>query len=275
MDMKAFHWILAVSLLAGVPAFVSADVLILKDGKTVTGEFRDGDRDSITFVVEGKEQKYWHSEINSITFTPQPAASAPAAPIAAPTYAAGRSQPLQSAASTATRPPQQMGVTVPAGTLITIRMIDPVDSSVNQIGETFRASLDEPLVINGKTIASRGADVTVRLTEVAEAGRIQGRSELTLVLLDITIDGYRREITTSQVSEAGASRGRQTATRVGVGAALGAAIGAIAGGGKGAATGAAAGAGAGTAIQVLTRGEKVQIPSESRLEFTLANSLYL
>ncbi|MBI4441972.1 MAG: hypothetical protein HY649_01200 [Acidobacteria bacterium] len=272
--MKAFHSILAVLLLAGLPAFASADVLILMDGKAVTGEFQDGDKDSITFVVEGKAQKYWLSEINSITFTPHPAAST-AAPVAAPTYAAGRSEPLPSAASTATQPPRQMGVTVPAGTLITVRMIDAVDSSVNQIGETFRASLDEPLVINGKTIAARGADVTVRLTEVAEAGRIQGRSELTLILLDITIDGYRREITTSQVSEAGASRGRQTATRVGVGAALGAAIGAIAGGGKGAATGAAAGAGAGTAIQVLTRGEKVQIPSESRLEFTLANSLYL
>jgi hypothetical protein len=75
------------------------------------------------------------------------------------------------------------------------------------------------------------------------------------------------------VYEAGSSRGRQTATRVGVGAAIGATIGAIAGGGGGAARGAAAGAGAGTAIQVLTKGEKVQIPSEARLTFTLQNAL--
>ncbi|MBI4459100.1 MAG: hypothetical protein HY648_03445 [Acidobacteria bacterium] len=102
-----------------------------------------------------------------------------------------------------------------------------------------------------------------------------GRSELTLVLLDITIDGRKHEVTTSEVSEAGSSRGKQTAARVGGLAAAGAVIGAIAGGGKGAAQGAAAGAGAGTAVQVLTKGSKVQIPAESRLVFTLKNSLYL
>ena len=152
-------------------------------------------------------------------------------------------------------------------------MIDPVDSSVNQIGETFRASLDEPIIVNGQTVAPRGADVTAKLTEVAQAGRVAGRSEVTLVLLDITLNGQKHEITTAEVYEAGSSRGRQTATRVGLGAAIGAAIGAIAGGGSGAAQGAAAGAGAGTAIQVLTKGEKVQIPSEARLVFTLRNSL--
>ena len=154
-------------------------------------------------------------------------------------------------------------------------MIDPVDSSVHKIGQTFRASLDEPLVVNGQTIAPRGADVTAKLTEVAQSGRMTGRSELTLVLLDIAIDGRKHEVTTSEVSEAGSSRGKQTATRVGGLAAAGAVIGAIAGGGKGAAQGAAAGAGAGTAVQVLTKGEKVQIPAESRLVFTLKNSLYL
>jgi hypothetical protein len=152
-------------------------------------------------------------------------------------------------------------------------MIDPVDSEVNLIGDTFRASLDEPIVVNGQTVAARGADVTAKLTEVAQAGRIAGRSELSLVLLDITLNGRKHEITTSEVYEAGSSRGRQTATRVGVGAAIGATIGAIAGGGGGAARGAAAGAGAGTAIQVLTKGEKVQIPSEARLVFTLQNAL--
>jgi hypothetical protein len=166
-----------------------------------------------------------------------------------------------------------MNITIPAGTEITVRMIDGVDSEVNQIGETFRGSLDEPIVVNGQTIAPRGGDVTAKLTEVAQAGRIQGRSEIALVLLDITINGQKHEVTTAEVSEAGSSRGQQTATRVGAGAAIGAVIGAIAGGGGGAARGAAAGAGAGTAIQVLTKGDKVQIPSEARLVFTLQNPL--
>ncbi|MGH9785296.1 MAG: hypothetical protein ACRD88_14025, partial [Terriglobia bacterium] len=175
--------------------------------------------------------------------------------------------------STAPPAPRPANITIPGGTEITVRMIDPVDSEVNQIGDTFRASLDEPIIVNGQTVAVRGADVTAKLTEVAQAGRIAGRSELSLVLLDITLNGRRHEITTSEVYEAGSSRGRQSATRIGAGAAIGAAIGAIAGGGGGAARGAAAGAGAGTAIQVLTKGEKVQIPSEARLVFTLQNAL--
>ena len=168
-----------------------------------------------------------------------------------------------------------MGITVPAGAEITIRMIDPVDSAVNRIGETFRASIDEPLIVDGRTIAPRGADVTAKLTEVEEAGRISGRSELTLILMDITLNGRRYEITTSEVSQEGSSRGSQTAKRVGATAAIGAVLGGIFGGGKGAAQGAAAGAGAATAVQVLTRGEQVKIPSESRLVFTLSRPINL
>ncbi|MBI4458825.1 MAG: hypothetical protein HY648_02050, partial [Acidobacteria bacterium] len=165
--------------------------------------------------------------------------------------------------------------TIPTGTELVVRMIDPVDSSIHRTGQTFRASLDEPIVVGGQTIASRGTEVTAKLTEVEQSGRIAGRSELTLVLLDMMVDGRKHEVTTSEVSEAGASRGSQSAKRIGGLAAAGAVIGAIAGGGKGAAQGAAAGAGAGTAVQVLTKGEKVQIPAESRLVFTLKNSLYL
>ena len=168
-----------------------------------------------------------------------------------------------------------MGVSVPAGTSLVVRMIDTVDSSVHTTGELFRASLDEPLIVNGRTIASRGADVTTKLVSVEEAGKISGRSELALVLYDITINGRKYEVSTGEVYEAGESRGTQSAKRIGGLAALGAVIGVIAGGGKGAAQGAAAGAGAGTAIQVLTNGEKVQVPAESRLEFTLSAPLNL
>ena len=135
-----------------------------------------------------------------------------------------------------------MNIAIPAGTAITIRMIDPVDSAANRIGETFRASLDEPIVVDGRPIVPRGGDVTAKLTEVEQAGRVSGRSELALVLLDITINGRKHEVTTGEVSEQGASRGAQTARRVIVGSAIGTVIGAIAGGGKGAAQGAAAGA---------------------------------
>ena len=273
--MKIVRLVVPLFFLLSMPGVVSADVLMLKDGQTITGEYAGGNPSWIIFAVNGETRQYWLSEINSITFTPKPAAKAAPAPAAAPSYAAGRSERSSATTPSAAAEPKPIGVTVPAGTILTVRMIDPIDSSVNRISETFRASLDEPLVVNGKTIAPRGADVTVKLTEVEQAGRIRGRSELSLVLMDVMIGGRRDEITTSEVAQAGASRGRQTAERVGIGAAVGAAIGAIAGGGKGAAAGAAAGAGAGTAIQVITGGEEVKIPAESRLEFTLSNSLSL
>jgi hypothetical protein len=294
--MKSFRILLALALVCGMAGIASADVLMLKNGQAITGKYVGGDETSVAFSSEGRVRTYPVSDVTSITFaaTPAPRASE------APSYSTGRSSgPLPEAdqppvlrrtrpateatssssstntTASATTPaaPRAPTVTIPAGAEITVRMIDPVDSSVNQIGETFRASLDEPIVVDGNTIVSRGADVTAKLTEVEEAGRIAGRSEVSLVLLDITINGQKHEVTTGEVYEAGASRGRQTATRVGIGAVIGATIGAIAGGGSGAAQGAAAGAGAGTAIQVLTKGEKVQIPSEARLVFTLQNPL--
>ena len=298
--MKSPRFLLSLLLLCGAPWFASADVLTLKDGHAVTGRYQGGDQTSIQFLVDGKVQRYWVSDVVGVTFAPIPApeaaASAPSSSTAAPpSYSTGRGAPPASdegrptlrrtgpaapAAGSATSsapapppPPRPMNIAIPAGTEITIRMIDPVDSAVNRIGETFRASLDEPIVVDGRPIVPRGGDVTAKLTEVEQAGRISGRSELALVLLDITINGRKHEITTAEVSEQGASRGAQTARRVIVGSAIGTVIGAIAGGGKGAAQGAAAWAGAGAAVQVLTHGQEVRIPSESRLVFTLQNPL--
>lgn len=289
------------TLLAGQVAL--ADVLILKNGLAISGRFQGGDPSGITMQVNGQYQRFALTDVQSLTIVPggdtAVAASAPApAPSAPPAYSAGRAPAPSTPAPVATTnpapasapaggntgglqtrpepaPTATTAVTIPAGTALVVRMIDTVDSSVHQAGELFRASLDEPLLVNGRTIAARGADVTTKLVSVEEAGRISGRSELALVLFDITIDGRKREITTGEVYEAGASRGSQSARRIGGLAALGAVIGVIAGGGKGAAQGAAAGAGAGTAIQVLTSGEKVQVPAESRLEFTLAAPLNL
>jgi hypothetical protein len=294
--MKASRGLLALLLVCGLAGWGRADVLILKDGQAITGKYQGGDPGGITFLVDGQYRRYAVTDVYSLTILPPTTttiSSAPA-PAPAPNYSSGRNTPPPAPApyppsnassggggySTRTATPtsstpQSMGVTIPSGTTLTVRMIDPVDSSVNQVGETFRASLDEPLVVAGRTIASRGANVTTKLVSVEEAGRISGRSELALVLYDVTINGRKYEITTEEVSQQGASRGQQSATRIGGLTVLGAVIGAIAGGGKGAAQGAAAGAGAGTAVQVLTHGDNVQIPAESRLDFTLARPLDL
>jgi hypothetical protein len=150
-------------------------------------------------------------------------------------------------------------------------MIDDVDSERDSIGKTFRASIDEAVLIGGETLIPHGADVVAKLVSDREAGRLTGRSELTLALQSVTVNGRPIEVVTGEITQQGKSRTRQTATRTGGGAAVGAIIGAIAGGGRGAAIGAATGAAAGGAVQVLTKGPKVRIPTETRLTFILQN----
>jgi hypothetical protein len=166
-------------------------------------------------------------------------------------------------------PPQPVTVTIPANTIVSVRTIDGIDSSKNTTGQVFKASLDAPIVSDEKIVIPTGATAYLKLINASSAGRIAGRSELSLALINVVFQGKTYNLTTSDVKQSGASRGKRTAATVGGGAALGALIGAIAGGGKGAAIGAGVGAGAGTGVQVLTKGQQVKIPSETRLDFTL------
>lgn len=152
---------------------------------------------------------------------------------------------------------------------MTVRMIDSVDSERDKVGQTFRASLDEPLMINGETVLARGADVLMKLVDQKQSGKIQGETALTLDIVSVTVDGRPIDVNTAEVTQASAARGSRSTKVIGGTAAVGAIIGAIAGGGKGAAIGGLAGAGAGTAAQVITKGQRVKIPSETRLTFTL------
>ena len=160
-------------------------------------------------------------------------------------------------------------VTIPAGQSLLVRMIDGVDSSKNNVGDVFHASLETDLTLNNMVVARKGTDVYGRLANAKEAGHISGSSELQLELTRIVIDGRDYPLVSSDYTLEGKGRGKNTAEKVGGGAALGAIIGAIAGGGKGAAIGAGVGAGAGGAVQVLTRGQQVRVPSETLLEFRL------
>src|SRR5579862_1218458 len=166
-------------------------------------------------------------------------------------------------------PPQPRPVRVDAGTTVTIRMIDGVDSSVNQPGEIFHASLDAPLVVGNEVVAPRGTDVYVRLVSASQSGKFSGKSELHLELIKLELHGQSYPLVSSTYSLSGGSRGKSTAEKVGGGAVLGAIIGAIAGGGKGAAIGAGVGGAGGGVYQATTHGKKVKIPSETKLDFQL------
>lgn len=159
-------------------------------------------------------------------------------------------------------------IEIPSGTEVTVRLIDSIDSEKDDAGASFRASLDAPVVVNGETIAPKGADATVKLIAEDESGKFRGRTVLTIELSSIQVNGQNIALNTTAVSEQSASRGAQTAKTAAAVGAVGAIIGAIAGGGKGAAIGAASGAGAGAGAQIFLKGERVRIPSESRLTFT-------
>ncbi|HEY6970035.1 MAG TPA: BON domain-containing protein, partial [Candidatus Angelobacter sp.] len=163
--------------------------------------------------------------------------------------------------------------TIPSGTRLVVRTIDPIDSDKNHVGDKFQATLEEAVYVNDVVVAPKGANVYGRLEEVQGAGHIAGKSELKLALTGIVINGQTLALSTSDYDVSGKSRGANTAKKVGGGAAAGAVIGAIVGGGKGAAVGAGVGAGAGTAVQVMTHGEQVHVPSETLLEFTLDQSV--
>ena len=166
-------------------------------------------------------------------------------------------------------------IELPAGTHLTIRMIDGVDSERNSVGQTFAASLDEPVVVDGRTVIPRGSDVVVKLVDAKESGKLTGRTALTLDLVSLKANGRMVDVNTETVTEESSSRGARTAKVAGGTAALGTIIGAIAGGGKGAAIGLGAGAAAGAGAEILTKGQRVRIPSETRLTFVIENALRL
>jgi hypothetical protein len=164
-------------------------------------------------------------------------------------------------------------VQLSAGTNLSIRMIDAVDSEKASVGQTFRATMDEPVTVNGDTVIPRGADVVVKLVDSKQSGRATGRAELALSLQSINVNGRMVDINTQTVTRESDSRGKKTATAAGIGAALGTIIGAAAGGGKGAAVGAGAGAATGAGVEMATKGEHVRVPSEARLTFVLDSAV--
>ena len=244
----------------------SADTLQLRDGRVVQGRFLGGTQASVQFESSGRIDLYDVDQVISITFTGAPLATSEMRN-AQPSRERGRDRDRDADPN-----PQRNDseLTVPAGTSILVRMIDSVDSDKNHVGDRFRASLEQDLAIDGVVVARRGTDVYGRLAEAKEAGHFEGKSQLKLELTDILINGRLQPVKSGDYQVSGSSRGADTAKKVGVGAVAGTVIGAIAGGGKGAAIGAGVGAGAGAAVQVMTKGEQVHVPSETLLDFRTA-----
>ena len=206
-----------------------------------------------------------HREPRVRTLPSSSSDSASSAPVAAMTPPPAPA----SVPSTPPPPPPPQKVTIPSGTTLAVRLVDTIDSETSQQGQTFHATLDSPLAVDGETAIPSGYDVEGHIVSVQSAGKFAGQSLLVLQLDRISAGGKAYNIQTDQYSRKATSRGKNTAEKVGAGAGIGAIIGAIAGGGKGAAIGAAAGGGLGGGVQAATKGQQIKLPSETVLNFTL------
>ncbi|MBZ5613531.1 MAG: BON domain-containing protein [Acidobacteriia bacterium] len=198
------------------------------------------------------------------------AANAPAPPVVE--KAAAAEQPAPAAQAAPAPPPAPRRVTIASGTSIAIRLVDPIDSEKAQPGQSFRATLDAPLPSDGDAVPS-GYDVKGHIEEVKSAGKFAGQSLLVLQLDSISVSGKLYSIDADPYRRQGKNRTTNTAEKVGGGAAVGAILGGILGGGKGAGIGAAAGGGIGGGVQAAGKGQQIQLPSETVLNFTLRSPL--
>jgi hypothetical protein len=160
-------------------------------------------------------------------------------------------------------------VTVPAGTALNVRLTQAIDVDASKAGQTFKAIVDDPVMIGGAVVIPRGASAVVQAVQVQQSGKMKGSDKISLKMNSIGFGGMVYEVVTGYVETKGKGEGKRTARKVGGGAGLGAIVGGIAGGGEGAAIGAAIGGVTGAAVA--SGGEEhLKLPAETRLQFQLS-----
>src|SRR4051812_13266743 len=270
----------ATTLVLALASVTFADTVRMKDGRTVHGTYLGGSARQVRMEVGDQIETLDVTDIERIDFgsgasrqTPPPPPPPPPPPMRQQEDrpVLRREEAVMRPEPTPPPPPTMEGsLELPAGTNVVVRMIDGVDSETARPGQTFQANLDQPITLpNGQMAVERGADVVVKLVDAKESGTFTGRAELALNLQSIRVNGRMVDVNTQSVSRVSDARGGETAKRGAAGAIVGAGLGAVLGGGKGAATGAAVGGAAGAGTQVITKGKRVRIPSETRLTFVL------
>jgi|HubBroStandDraft_2_1064218.scaffolds.fasta_scaffold06153_4 hypothetical protein len=232
--------------------FASADTLKLTNGQVIYGVFMGRNNATVQFLgPDGSTKSYPTVEVATLTFGPIPSAAQQAA---------------------AAVPPPPMEVTVPVGTFMLVRMSETLDSSTAQPGQVFTATLGTNLAAQGYVVARQGTTVYGQVVEVSSARRLFGKSKLTLQLTQIVLNGTPIGITTDVYDSLGKSSTGRTARRTLGGAGLGAGIGALAGN---AGEGAAIGVLSGVFLSAVQRGNQIQIPAETQLDFNLQQAVRL
>jgi hypothetical protein len=254
-------WLIAAMLVLAAGASLSADRVRLRSGKVIEGMFIGGDSKAVRVLLDdGQVSEVRLEDAIALEFS----ARKPAAPAPKPAAAEAPAPAPRPAA-----PPQKPAVTVPAGTMLNVRLTQGIDVDASQAGQSFKAIVDDPVMIGGSTVIPRGASAVLQAVQVQQSGTMKGSDKISLKLNSIGFGGRVYEVATAYVETKGKGEGKKTARKVGGGAGLGAIVGGIAGGGSGAAIGAAVGA-AGGAVMASTGEEHLKIPAETRLQFQLS-----
>ncbi|HEY2932428.1 MAG TPA: hypothetical protein VGK99_11850 [Acidobacteriota bacterium] len=288
---KPFLIALSIVLASLTFSWAQAGTLTLRDGRVFNGTFLGGTSSTIRFRTEGVAKTFRLADVRDVSFVDNMATTT-TGPTSSSTQYGKHSGTHTDTSGTHSRThvgeystnPQSSAYpraamrdqyVIPSGTVLRVRTSEVIDSDVSHVGDAFSGTLESDIIANNELLAERGAPVKLRIAQVDQAGKFEGRSQLIIDLVELTSQGRSYAVTTSQATQRGDSQGKKTAIVVGGGAALGAIIGAIAGGGKGAAIGTVVGGAGGAGYQILTKGEKIKIPAETVLEFTMQRELYL
>jgi hypothetical protein len=244
---------ITVLLVLATSVSLTADRIRLRSGKIVTGMFIGGDSKSIRVLLDnGQVSEVALEDAVAVEFS----ARKPATPQAQAPEPAAKPKP----------------VSVPAGTKLNVRLVQGIDVDASAAGQTFKATVDDPVMIGGAIVIPRGASAVVQAVNVQQSGKMKGSDKVTLKLNSIGFGGVAYPVVTEYVETKGSGEGKKTTRKVAGGAGLGAIVGGIAGGGQGAAIGAAVG-GAGGAVMASTGEEHLKLPAETRLQFQLSAAI--
>jgi hypothetical protein len=263
--------------------------LTLRDGTQVGGAIVDNSPTKITLAGDdGITRTIPVTQVSSIAYnTPSNPGTAANNEVPAPSSspAPGDGTRVQSDGATESHThPSESAITtktyeVPAGTTVSVRTEETIDSGKAVEGQTFAGEVtDDVTDADGATVIPRGANAQLVVKSASRGGRFRGASDLVLDLQEVAIGGREYHLSASDLTQRGKSgigANQRTAVYTGGGAALGAIIGAIAGGGRGAAIGAGAGGGGGALTQILTKGSSIRIPVETVLKFQLDRPLHV
>jgi hypothetical protein len=256
MRIPHAHWV-AAALVVAAGVSLSADRVRLRSGKVVEGMFIGGDSKAVRVLLDnGQVTEVKLEEAVALEFDERKPPPPPPPP-----------PPKKPAASAAA--PAPVMVTVPAGTAVNVRLTEAIDVDVSKAGQTFKAIVDDPVMLSGSVVIPRGASAVLQAVNVEQSGKMKGSDKISLKLNSIGFGGRVYEVATGYVETKGKGEGRRTGRKIGGGAGLGAIVGGIAGGGEGAAIGAAVGGVTGAAVA--SGGEEhLQLPAETRLQFQLS-----